>query len=150
MKLRYCLLLCGFLPFPPPRALASPPVQVAARVELQHGAIRIAARNQLAETLPITMRIFSADGAHLPVSSFGLLLPPHGASSHLLPVRNVTLDQPVLHSLLVYARTNLVSLRLPCRSGALFRVATAGYLETSIPRRTTVSLQSTPGGPLQL
>jgi|GEM_PF-5750259 len=125
---------------------ATPPVQLAARVELRTGSILIGLHNAAPHALPVTLRVLNAEGAALPVFSFGLTLAPRATCFRYLPVRDVTHDEPVLDCLVVYGRTNVLRQRVTCRSGALFRNSTANIASTGMPRRALASLHATPSG----
>ncbi len=144
------VLLCANDPaqwLPRASARRTQPLELAARVELRDGALLFGARNTTRHPIAATIRIVSADGATLPVSSFGCSVPPGKLWLRYLPVRDVTRDEPVLDCLVVlhgmqhgYAQ----HMRLICRSGALFRDNTAEQVSAGMPRHAPFSLHTTP------
>jgi len=145
-----CLLFVALLAASSAAAGTTPPVQLAARVELRTGSILIGLRNTAPHPLTVTLRVLAADGAALPVSSFGVTLAPRVTCVRYLPVRAVTRDEPILDCLVVYGGTNVLRQRVPCRSGALFRDSTANHVSTAMPHRAPCSLHTTPSGALEL
>lgn len=136
----------GIFCFATALALAQPPVHVAARVELQEGIARLALRNTRDTAVTVALRVVAVEGAELPVTSFGATVPSRGVWARTFPVRRVTTDQPVLHCMLVYDSTNLTRLRVPCKSGALFRQASVAVASKVTLRHAAVSTHATAEG----
>lgn len=123
------------------------PLLVAARVNLQAGALTLAVRNEQNLRFSGSVRILGSLGTEVLGTAVGFAVQPRGTVFIPLPVRNTTKDEPLLEYILVVGDPPIGFVRrevIECRSGALFRTpgadqAVPAAASTSPPVRIVAS-----------
>ena len=132
---------------------AALPYELGARVMLDQGSILVGITNYLDRPISGTVRIVHGEGVRLLVTTIGFAAPARGVAFQHLPVREATMDEPFIESMVVLGDMQPRHVRMlltQCRSGALFRNPELGKIVGPLPPQARVDFSAMPGGKVSM